>query len=112
MLKIDFEIEFLIHLFSSKIRNAELQMLAEGIAKIFPEESLFMYYVPPKTEGASQKISKGKLPDFYRNKVDDCRQLGLISRKRAQEDRESDDDESESENPNDGTLFKHSDGNI
>jgi hypothetical protein len=26
-------------------------------------------------------VSKGKLPDFYRNKLDECRQIGLIQKK-------------------------------
>lgn len=27
-------------------------------------------------------MSKGKLPDFYRNKLDECRQFGLTQKKR------------------------------
>ena len=40
-----------------------------------------MYYIPPKTEGPQQLISKGKLPDKYRNWLYDNAKLGLIPRK-------------------------------
>lgn len=31
-------------------------------------------------------MSKGKLPDFYRNKLDECRLIGLVQRKRKKTD--------------------------
>lgn len=49
--------------------------------KIFPNEPS-IYYVAPKTEGPPQKISKGKFPDFYRNKLDECCSLGLVKKRK------------------------------
>lgn len=65
-----------------RLLNADFDILSKKIQNLFPNEQQAFYYVPPKSEGPSQKISKGKLPDFYRNKLDECRQIGLIERKR------------------------------
>ncbi|XP_011706165.1 PREDICTED: uncharacterized protein LOC105461364 [Wasmannia auropunctata] len=65
-----------------RLSNADFDILSQKINYLFPNEQQAFYYVPPKSEGPTQKISKGKLPDFYRNKLDECRQLGLIQRKR------------------------------
>lgn len=66
--------------------NADFDILSQKIQKLFPNERQAFYYVPPKCEGPSQKISKGKLPDFYRNKLDECRQIGLIENKQKRTD--------------------------
>ncbi|XP_024883588.1 uncharacterized protein LOC112462188 [Temnothorax curvispinosus] len=65
-----------------RLTNADFDILSQKIRNLFPNERQAFYYVPPKSEGPSQKISKGKLPDFYRNKLDECRQIGLIQKKR------------------------------
>lgn len=66
----------------NRLLNVDFDILSQKIRNLFPNEQQGFYYVPPKSEGPSQKISKGKLPDFYRNKIDECRQSGLIPRKR------------------------------
>jgi len=35
-----------------------------------------LLFIPPKSE-RPQKVSKGKLSDFYRNRLDECRQITL-----------------------------------
>jgi len=41
-------------------------------------------------------VSKGKLPDFYRNKLDECRQSGLTQKKRKGTDENINDSDTES----------------
>lgn len=71
--------------------NNDFDILSQEINKLFPNERQAYYYVPPKSEGPSQKVSKGKLPDFYRNKLEECRQIGLVQRKRKKSDDNNDD---------------------
>lgn len=72
--------------------NADFDILSQKITNLFPNEQQAFYYVPPKSEGPSQKISKGKLPDFYRNKLDECRQIELTPRKKQKKTTENIDD--------------------
>lgn len=72
----------LCYVYRTRLVNADFKSLSQKIQNLFPNEQQAFYYVPPKSEGPCQKISKGKLPDFYRNKLDECRQIGLIERKR------------------------------
>ncbi|XP_024885982.1 uncharacterized protein LOC112463699, partial [Temnothorax curvispinosus] len=65
-----------------RLVNGDFDILSHKINNLFPNERQAFYYVPPKCEGPSQKVSKGKLPDFYRNKLDECRQIGLVQKKR------------------------------
>lgn len=61
--------------------NGDFDILLQKINNLFPNERQAFYYVSPKSEGSFQKVSKGKLPDFYRNKLDECRQIGLVQKK-------------------------------
>lgn len=70
------------NVFRVRLVNGDFDILSQKINKLFPNERQAFYYVPPKSEGPSQKVSKGKLPDFYRNKLDECRQIGLVQKKR------------------------------
>ncbi|XP_032689890.1 uncharacterized protein LOC116853121 [Odontomachus brunneus] len=70
---------------SNSFAECNFDVLSQKIRALFPNEQQAFYYVPPKSEGPSQKVSKGKLPDFYRNKLDVCRQIGLIKMKKTDE---------------------------
>jgi len=79
-----------------RLFNADFDVLSKKIRNLFPNEQQAFYYVPPKSEGPSQKVSKGKLPDFYRNKLDECRQIGLTQKKRKRTDENINDSDTES----------------
>lgn len=85
-----------------RLLNADFDILSQKIRNLFSNEQQAFYYVPPKSEGPSQKISKGKLPDFYRNKLDECRQIGLVQSKRKRTDKNIDDLDIESEISSEG----------
>lgn len=76
--------------------NGDFGILSQKIHELFPNERQAFYYVPPKSEGPSQRVSKGKLPDYYRNKLDECRKIGLVQKKRKRNDDNTDDSDSES----------------
>lgn len=58
------------------------EILAKKICSLFPTGGLEIYYVEPKTEGPQQKISKGKIPDSFRNKLRVLRDLDVLPNKR------------------------------
>ena len=75
------------------LQNHHYEVLGKLVCKLFPTENLSIYYVDPKTEGPNQKISKGKIPDAYRNKLRILRNAEIIPRKRKQNDNISDNDD-------------------
>lgn len=85
-----------LHSYRVRLINTDFDVLSQKINTLFPNEHQAFYYVSPKLEGPSQKVSKGKLPDFYRNKLDECRQIGLIQKKRKWTDEEINDSDIES----------------
>ncbi|XP_036148758.1 uncharacterized protein LOC105835274 isoform X2 [Monomorium pharaonis] len=85
------------------LKNEHFEFIATQIVKIFPTENISVYYVPPKTEGPQQKISKGKLVDSYRNKLRECRKCGIINKKR----KKSQDDEDIEEIEEDAESISH-----
>ena len=91
---IGFYTRFLYHKMSIVCRfdlqNHHYELLGQLVCKLFPNENLSIYYVHPKTEGPNQKISKGKIPDAYRNKLRILRNAEIIPRKRKQNDNISD----------------------
>ena len=74
-----------------KFKKFHYELLARKICKLFSTAGIAIYYVEPKTEGLRQKISKGEIPDSFRNKVRILRNLEIIPGKRKLVDSEVDD---------------------
>lgn len=61
--------EIYVQVFASKwdIGNKTCSELAKKIIKIFPNEKIDLYYMPPKKTGSNQIHSKGLIPNKLRN---------------------------------------------
>lgn len=73
---------FILFIFFFRVYNHEWESLSKKIVQAFPTELAGAYYVAPLTEGPSQKISKGKLVDRFRNNLRLLKTAGLLPKKK------------------------------
>ncbi|XP_024868155.1 uncharacterized protein LOC112452267 [Temnothorax curvispinosus] len=59
-------------------QHQHYEIIANKICEQFPTEEISIYYIPPKTEGESQLLAKGKLPIKVKNAKSWLRKKGAI----------------------------------
>ncbi|XP_043478594.1 uncharacterized protein LOC122508962 isoform X2 [Leptopilina heterotoma] len=67
------------------MQNHHFNILAKKIVEVFPKEDERIYYIPPKTDGPQQLLSRGKLPDKYRNWITAQKKIGFSREKETDE---------------------------
>lgn len=67
-----------------RMQNHHFSVLAKKIVTVFPKEDERIYYIPPKTDGHQQILSRGELPDKYRNWIT-TKKLGFSREKEIDE---------------------------
>ncbi|KAE8739897.1 hypothetical protein FOCC_FOCC014596, partial [Frankliniella occidentalis] len=64
---------------SHTMKNSDFEAVSKKIIKVFPAETVDIYYKPPKSESPNQLISSGRIPTRYRNTLQRRKVLAGVS---------------------------------
>ncbi|XP_051168151.1 uncharacterized protein LOC127285960 isoform X2 [Leptopilina boulardi] len=74
-----------------ELKNHHFLILTKKFCAIFKKEAPDSYFIPPKTEGKNQTISRGKFVDKYRNLRTTQKELGFFDSKNSDHEEDESD---------------------